>query len=395
MDLCFWKHIFLQSLSAHFFGSNTSVHLPPSISVICGKLREYSNDYPRVEGFVGDGLEGAAGGRPPDTSTNGGGGNVLEKDVEMSDNIDTGKRTGYPEPAIVGETETDQSIMRLQGSGSQVPSFKEKLIGKSGAERVSETRKPDDLYGPWMQVTNRRRRNANVQGVGGRISGASRTKEIMGSRFQLLASDSMDGVEEIPEQQQGNQDNNSSVEVVRRRGPVESRISLGVVNETGMSSANKSASKEVNAGRVETGGVVNAVAAHEKVTMAKSNLNSEKHRAVLVGNTDESHIPRLTKGRVLPNSMRGSTVKSGSRFQLGVKGGASTSMAVKKVAERGLSKANASGRLSRLVSDLDKAPDEEETQVALSQNIAVVDELRVDWQTNSVFEQPSESLRKV
>ncbi|KAK8519930.1 hypothetical protein V6N12_003896 [Hibiscus sabdariffa] len=328
-----------------------------------GKLSEYSNDYPSVEGFVGDGLEGAAGGRPPDTSTNGGGGNVLEKDVEMSDNIDTGKRTGYPELAIVGETETDQSTMRLQGSGSQMPSFKEKLIGKSGAERVSETRKPDDLYGPWMQVTNRRRRNANVQGVGGRISGASRTKEIMGSRFQLLASDSMDGVEEIPEQQQvgdvrgsrnelreeglasrdrgqGNQDNNGSVEVVRRRGPVESRISLGVVNETGTSSANKSASKEVNVGRVETGGVVNAVAALEKVTMAKSNLNSEKHRAVLVGNTDESHIPRLTKGRVLPNSMRGLTVKPGSRFQLGVKGGASTSMAVKKVAERGLSKDN-------------------------------------------------------
>ncbi|KAK9030109.1 hypothetical protein V6N11_031540 [Hibiscus sabdariffa] len=283
-----------------------------------GKLSEYSNDYPSVEGFVGDGLEGAAGGKPQDTSTNGGGGNVLEKDVEMLDNIDTGKRTGYPEPAIVGETETDQSTMRLQGSGSQMPSFKEKLIGKSGAERVSETRKPDDLYGPWMQVTNRRRRNANVQGVGGRISGASRTKEIMGSRFQLLASDSMDGVEEIPEQQhvgdvrgsrnelreeglasrdrgQGNQDNNGSVKVVRRRGPVESRISLGVVNETGTSSANKSASKEVNAGRVETGGVVNAVAALEKVTMAKSNLNSEKHRAVLVGNTDESHIPRLTK----------------------------------------------------------------------------------------------------
>ncbi|KAL4284826.1 hypothetical protein GQ457_16G025340 [Hibiscus cannabinus] len=615
-----------------------------------GKLSEYSNDYPSVEGFVGDGLEGAAGGRPPDTSTNGGGGNVLEKDVEMSDNIDTGKRTGYPEPAIVGETETDQSTMRLQGSGSQMPSFKEKLIGKSGmvknsqsiaeldvevleddvriggakglpeiwfsdrvhdaidaklanslivrllgksigyralwnrimalwnpngeinlidldneyylvrfaneddfqkvlsggpwviygsyltvqpwkrhfnsaeehpshimvwvrllnlpyryytkslfryiamsigevvkvdynteeckrgrfarlaiivdlnkplvsgividgrrqdieyeglpticfkcgkyghatetcgvietaitgAERVSETRKPDDLYGPWMQVTNRRQRNANMQGVGGRISGASRTKEIMGSRFQLLASDSMDRVEEIPEQQQvgdvrgsrnelreegldsrdrgqGNQDNNGSVEVVRRRGPVESRISLGVVNETGTSSANKSASKEVNASRVETGGVVNSVAALEKVTMAKSNLNSEKHRAVLVGNTVESHIPRLPKGRVLPNSMHGSTVKPGSRFQLGVKGGASTSMAVKKVAERGLSKADASGRLSRLVSDLDKAAAEEETRVALSQNTAVVDELRVDWQTNSVFEQPSESARK-
>ncbi|KAK8539053.1 hypothetical protein V6N13_135817 [Hibiscus sabdariffa] len=388
------------------------------LSMASGIPSDKPNEYPSVEGFDGDGLQGAAGGRPPDTSTNGGGVNALEKDVEMSDNIDTGKRTGYSEPAIMVEKEDDQTTMRLQGSGSQIPSFKEKLIGKSGAERVSELRKPDDLYGPWMQVTNRRRQNANVQGVGGRISGVSRTKEIMGSRFKILASDTLDEDEEITEQQQvgdvrgsrnewreeglvsrdrgqGNQDNNGSVEVVRWGGPVVSSISLGVVNGTGTSSANKNASTEVNVGRVETGGVVNAVTSLEKVTMAKSNLNSEKHKAVFVGNTDDSHIPRITKGRVLPNSMRGSVVKPGSRFQLGVKGGASTSLAIKKVAERGLSKADASGRLSRLVSDLDKAAVEEETRVALLQKAAAVDELRVDWQTNSVFEQPSESVRKV
>ncbi|KAL4304165.1 hypothetical protein GQ457_10G007230 [Hibiscus cannabinus] len=146
--------------------------------------------------------------------------------------------------------------------------------------------------------------------------------------------------------------------------------------------------KEVTAGRVESGGVVNEVASLEKVTTARSNLNAEKHRAVLVGNTDESHIPRITKGRVLLNSMRGSSVKPGSRFQLRVKGGASTSMAIKKVAERSLSKADASGRLSKLVSDLDKAVVEEETRVTLSQRAAAVDEIRVAWQTNSVFEQP-------
>ncbi|KAL4353175.1 hypothetical protein GQ457_06G017320 [Hibiscus cannabinus] len=287
----------------------------------------------------------------------------------------------------------------------------------TGVERVSESRKPDDLHGPWMQVTNRRRRNANVHGVVGRVSGASTTKEGMGSRFQLLASDTMEEDATITEQQQvgdvrgrhvelreegltsrdrgqGNQDNNGSVEVVRWSGPMESRISLGVVNEAGTTSANKNVSMEVTAGRVESGGVVNEVASLEKVTMARSNLNAEKHRVVLVGNTDESHIPRITKGRVLPNSMRGSSVKPGSRFQLGVKGGASTSMAIKKVAERGLSKADASGRLSKLVSDLDKAVVEEETRVTLSQRAAAVDEIRVAWQTNSVFEQPSESVRK-
>ncbi|KAL4290816.1 hypothetical protein GQ457_14G003450 [Hibiscus cannabinus] len=219
------------------------------------------------------------------------------------------------------------------------------------AERVSESRKPDDLHGPWMQVTNRRRRNANVHGVVGRVSGASTIKEGMGSRFQLLAYDTMEKDATITEQQQvgdvrgrrvelreegltsrdrgqGNQDNNGSIEVVRRSGPMESRISLGVVNETGTASANKNVSKEVTA------------------------------------------------------------VKPGSRFQLGVKGGTSTSMAIKKVAECGLSKADASGRLSKLVSDLDKAVVEEETRVTLSQRAAAVDEIRVAWQTNSVFEQP-------
>ncbi|KAK8625824.1 hypothetical protein V6N13_056981 [Hibiscus sabdariffa] len=83
--------------------------------------------------------------------------------------------------------------------------------------------------------------------------------------------------------------------------------------------------------------------------MANSRLNSEKHMVVIVGNTEETRTHRSTKGQVLPASIRGSTVKTGSRFQLGVKGGASTSLVNKKVAERSVSKADASGRLANLV----------------------------------------------
>ncbi|KAK8480524.1 hypothetical protein V6N11_037884, partial [Hibiscus sabdariffa] len=90
--------------------------------------------------------------------------------------------------------------------------------------------------------------------------------------------------------------------------------------------------------------------------MANSRLNSEKHMVVIVGNTEETRTHRSTKGQVLPASIRGSTVKTGSRFQLGVKGGASTSLVNKK--------------------DLDKATAEEEARVALLRKSKDVDEIQ-------------------
>ncbi|KAK8690635.1 hypothetical protein V6N13_074166 [Hibiscus sabdariffa] len=112
--------------------------------------------------------------------------------------------------------------------------------------------------------------------------------------------------------------------------------------------------------------------------MVTSSLNSEKHMAVLVGSTEETRIHWNTKGRVLPASIRGSTVKSGSRFQLGVKGGASTSIVNKKVVDRSASKAKVSGRLANLVSDLDKAAAEEEPRATMSRKPTGVDKIQVD-----------------
>ncbi|KAK8690636.1 hypothetical protein V6N13_074167 [Hibiscus sabdariffa] len=205
----------------------------------------------------------------------------------MSDHPDVGKQTCHSKPVVVVEKRDDQDLTRVQGVGKQIPSFKEKLLGQSGTvqgsysiaeldveetcgvtetalvdgEKVSEPRNPEDLYGPWMQVTNRRRRNVNLHGAVGRNSGVTRNKKVMGSRFESLSSDIMDVNEEITELQplgdvsgrrdvlrkgslatteceQGTQDIVGSVEVLRRGRAVDPRPSLGAVNRVGKVSAN-------------------------------------------------------------------------------------------------------------------------------------------------------------
>ncbi|KAK8584463.1 hypothetical protein V6N12_068707 [Hibiscus sabdariffa] len=71
---------------------------------------------------------------------------------------------------------------------------------------------------------------------------------------------------------------------------------------------------------VHIGGVKN-VTSHETMVKTTSNLNSEKHVAVQVRGVEETRVNRNVKGRVLPTSIRGLTLKSGSKVQLGVKGG--------------------------------------------------------------------------
>ncbi|KAK8625823.1 hypothetical protein V6N13_056980 [Hibiscus sabdariffa] len=224
-----------------------------------------------------------------------------EKDVVMSDQPDAGKQPGLSVPVVVVEKGVDQDLTREQGSGNQIPSFKEKLIGQSDmvrgshsiaeldveetcgvpetasadGEKASEPRNPEDLYGPWMQVTNRRRRNVNLHGAVGRNSGVTKNKEVLGSRFQLLASDSMDENEEVTELQplgdvsgwrdvsregslantehgQGTNDNDGSVEMLRWGRPMNTELSVGAVNRVGSVSANQNSSREGAEARVET-----------------------------------------------------------------------------------------------------------------------------------------------
>ncbi|KAK8480523.1 hypothetical protein V6N11_037883 [Hibiscus sabdariffa] len=193
-----------------------------------------------------------------------------EKDVVMSDQPDAGKQPGLSVPVVVVEKGVDQDLTREQGSGNQIPSFKEKLIGQSDMVRGSHSIAELDV-----EVTNRRRRNVNLHGAVGRNSGVTKNKEVLGSRFQLLASDSMDENEEVTELQplgdvsgwrdvsregslantehgQGTNDNDGSVEMLRWGRPMNTELSVGAVNRVGSVSANQNSSREGAEARVET-----------------------------------------------------------------------------------------------------------------------------------------------
>ncbi|KAK9045737.1 hypothetical protein V6N11_051645 [Hibiscus sabdariffa] len=287
----------------------------------------------------------------------------------MSDHPDVGKQTCHSKPVVVVEKRDDQDLTRVQGVGKQIPSFKEKLLGQSGTVQGSYSIAELDV-----EVTNRRRRNVNLHGAVGRNSGVTRNKKVMGSRFESLSSDIMDVNEEITELQPLG-DVSGRRDVLRKGSLATTECEQGTQDIVG---SVENSSREVAEARVEADGVNKAVASLEKVAMVTSSLNSEKHMAVLVGSTEETRIHWNTKGRVLPASIRGSTVKSGSRFQLGVKGGASTSIVNKKVVDRSASKAKVSGRLANLVSDLDKAAAEEEPRATMSRKPTGVDKIQVD-----------------
>ncbi|KAK8608710.1 hypothetical protein V6N13_024124 [Hibiscus sabdariffa] len=72
-------------------------------------------------------------------------------------------------------------------------SFKQSLLALV-TDKPSDQRKPEDLYGSWMQVVNRRRRNVGNlnMGVNG---GASKEQEARGSWFTTLSFESPFGVD--------------------------------------------------------------------------------------------------------------------------------------------------------------------------------------------------------
>ncbi|KAK8686736.1 hypothetical protein V6N13_125756 [Hibiscus sabdariffa] len=129
-------------------------------------------------------------------------GPLLEGDVARNDVTGTGSG-GVPAQLIV------------LGQSSTTLSFKDTLLGRSGlsiggsvileldveescgvveptlAEKrnLVKKRDPAELYGPWMQVVNRRRRNGNIQNNLGVKSGQSKSKDDTGSRFSVLGEE--------------------------------------------------------------------------------------------------------------------------------------------------------------------------------------------------------------
>ncbi|KAK8694459.1 hypothetical protein V6N13_072010 [Hibiscus sabdariffa] len=178
---------------------------------------------------------------------------TLENEVTMVDLLDTGKQSEYANPDVAIAMGVEQDSLSAQETERSAPSFKEKLLSNNGkareshsideldvevmdedvrigasvdGEEAAKTRKPEDLYGPWIQVASRRCQNVNVQGPNGINGGFTKEKEVMGSRFMALSTNIPDEDEDVVELQpmvveQGSHElprEDASVVVVEARG---------------------------------------------------------------------------------------------------------------------------------------------------------------------------------
>ncbi|KAK9011925.1 hypothetical protein V6N11_039998 [Hibiscus sabdariffa] len=254
--------------------------------------------------------------------------------------------------------------------------------------------------------------NVHVQGSLGAKGGASKMQEAKGSRFTTLSTESPNGVEIEDELQLVEEENGVHVsspvgQLAAMGNAIDTPVNVGKVDEQQhkrqiaqgkrvgtVSGVGKSLAGKVvptvdsELGEIQIGGVV-SVASQETVVRASSSLNGEKHVAVRIGSEDEPRTNRSVRGRVLPASIRGSVTKTSSKNQLGVKWGSKVNLKSSKSDDRGALKLGLSSRLSSLVSDLNKAADEEEMRLAHSRVIGATDDVRIEWKTNSVFEQPA------
>ncbi|KAL4363646.1 hypothetical protein GQ457_04G012640 [Hibiscus cannabinus] len=285
-----------------------------------------------------------------------------------------------------------------------------------GADVRSETtissadqRDPKELYGPWMQVVNRRRRNSTV--VRGVVHENPKAMDNYGSRFAALSEvNETNNVQDdvhidvgatgdeaglaVPE----TINNRERVDGVRRTVSKEgsnsdhhqvSRKGLkGVVDgdrEKDMVAGVKSGGDMVSTGDNRTVGV--EVAARGTVTAAFSSLNAKNHKAITMMKNAGGRVLHGGKGRILPTSIKGTQFKSGVRLRVGESSGPRPKKGVKGMI--GSAKSGQFGPLIRELEVVDTSMDEQHKTMKDSSDTSVT---RLDWHTNSVFEQPSDTV---
>ncbi|KAL4383192.1 hypothetical protein GQ457_15G015120 [Hibiscus cannabinus] len=179
--------------------------------------------------------------------------------------------------------------------------------GEGAKMESSKPRDPIELYGPWMQVVHRRRRQGTAKAKPDQVEDDRMTLQDTGSRFFILDEDAYteeEGVKSVS-------------------GRVHASRAVA-----------KNVSSEPNAKRiVEHPGVdkaLKSVAAPEKVLPAKSSLTGDKHSA----------------GKVLPSSIVGLQIMESSKIGVGKLSGLKPGNKPKKRV------------YTSLVADLDRAADE-------------------------------------
>ncbi|KAL4324684.1 hypothetical protein GQ457_11G014580 [Hibiscus cannabinus] len=274
---------------------------------------------------------------------------------------------------------------------------------ESAAATVETPRDPSELYGPWMQVSHRRRRPGMHKTIPIGGAGSKSAKTASGSRFMVLEEE-QEGFVDMGGDQEAT-GNNSRMEGLRGRDgrveEVEDAPPRMVLEKPGqlssgqgvhLNEANVGSSKDVV---VRTDGECRVMGtsqvapsfavAHGKVVNSKSVLEAGKHSAVQIMDGEGGHSSKIVKGRVLPGTLRGGTTKI-PKPGIGAKGNLKLGVKPTKCDERGRVNPGLSSCLSSLVSELDKVVAVEKERLSDSVNDQQTLDGQVQWRANSTYD---------
>ncbi|KAK8684119.1 hypothetical protein V6N13_040153 [Hibiscus sabdariffa] len=289
-----------------------------------------------------------------------------------------------------------------------------------------EQRKPEELYGPWMQVVNKRRRNSSNPSMSRAGERTTKQAERSGSRFAALAEEH-DSIIEVGEDPVRNAATDTAAlnqrgrlrltreksEVAalgnnERLGSLPNQLEVGCDGEQSCNSikpvedipVTESEQSPKSNGQLEE----LSVAAKGKVVAASSTLPNDKHRAVVVIDGDGGLINTGAKGRVLPASIRGSQAKVGNKLKLGSQSGNNLKLGTQSGGMKE-TKARKNGgarqrntiadRLSPLVREMDDAVLTETMRLNQVRNDSNMENMNLQWRPNLVFEQPGDTDMQV
>ncbi|KAK8986461.1 hypothetical protein V6N11_010017 [Hibiscus sabdariffa] len=339
----------------------------------------------------GDVLVGNPGGRPPEDIVLDGNLNSLERPGSPILVVDQpGCKRGRMDDGLMEDLiDPEDGLGNLMTEGDRRTTMVMEDDGRTKhlmqGEPGVEARDPKALYGPWMQVTNRRRRNDTNQSATNLNKGTGEIKNPMGSRFAALFESLTvmeDGNEEEPlggfeggiEGAKISTPNGNSQKAGNLHN-LEINIDSSQVQEgrknSGKETKTKSKSNILdnsvegkNTGYTYRHQSTKSVASKGKVEVAKSSLNPEKHTAVRMSGEEGIQEPRILKG------------------------GNKVTLKTKKKDGGGTLKTTLAQQLSPLLSDLENSVSGEGERFGDTHTGVVPEISQVDWQANSAFEQP-------
>ncbi|KAK8677046.1 hypothetical protein V6N13_142602 [Hibiscus sabdariffa] len=269
---------------------------------------------------------------------------------------------------------------------------------------------PNELYGPWMQVVNRRRMNANLTGNTGMLNKNSKLPTNTGSRFAALDEMNEDFVNmEAVNHSIDHTDIGAGTTKQGSKGLVSDRVGLVTHKDQQISKDNltmeeagggvkllRRADKGVggfgSTSKVHT--EAPSVAARGKVVEVPTGLSAARHKAVNVVDRDGGSATQGTKGRMLPASIIGLQSRRGSKMHIGIQGGVKNGNKTRKN-DQGVNQPALRDRFLPLLRDLDEAAISEAVWFRDTGGTDRVTLSEVDWHQNSAFEQPSDTNMQV